>query len=62
MTKPVQPLKFTDFLLKRPIQCLQMIGSLYMSKFYVNSETRLTYDMIRKKKLILDFFKKVLTT
>jgi hypothetical protein len=62
MKKPFQPLKFTDFLLKRPIQCLKMIGSLYMSKFYVNSETRLTYDMIRKKKLILDFFKKVLTT
>jgi hypothetical protein len=27
MTKPIQPLKFTDSLLKRQVQCLKMMSS-----------------------------------
>jgi hypothetical protein len=36
MTKPVQRLKFTDFLLKRLVSCLKMMGSRHMSQFYAN--------------------------
>jgi hypothetical protein len=55
MTKPVQPLKFIGFLLKRPVQCLKIMGSRHMSQFYAKSKLKLDfyiyiyiYDMIRK--------------
>jgi hypothetical protein len=64
MTKPVQPLKFTNFLLKRPVQCLKMMGSRHVSQFYVNSKLELGFSIYiymiydKEKFLILDFFKK----
>jgi hypothetical protein len=43
MTKPVQFLKFTGFLLKRPVQCLKMMGLRHMSQFNANSKVELDF-------------------
>jgi hypothetical protein len=66
MTKPIQHLKFTSFLLKRPIQYLKMMGSRHVSQFYANSKLELGFYMCvcvcvcvcddKEKFLILDFF------
>jgi hypothetical protein len=45
MTKPIQPLKFTGFLLKRPVQCLKMMGSRHVSQFEVNSKLELDFSI-----------------
>jgi hypothetical protein len=42
MTITVQHLKFTSFLLKKQVQCLQMTGSHHMSQFYANSKLELS--------------------
>jgi hypothetical protein len=48
MTKPVQPLKFTNFLLKRPVQCLKMMGSRHVSQFYANSKLELGFSILKR--------------